>query len=104
MARFEIYPNPTAAERRHTPFVMDVQNDHLGQLGSRIAIPLRLASSFGAPARELNPVIQFQGQSLVLDTANLSPVPAQQLKNRLDRLDSEREAVLNALDTLFGSF
>ena len=27
MARFDVYANPQALERKHTPYLLDVQND-----------------------------------------------------------------------------
>lgn len=104
MARFDLYANPIAAERKHTPYVLDVQNEYLEQLASRIVIPLRVERLFGQPVRDLNPIIEFEGQRLVLDTANLAPLPGHRLGTPVNRLDAQHEAVLNALDTLFGSF
>ena len=104
MARFDLYANPIAAERQHTPYLLDVQNDYLEQLASRIVIPLRSEGHFGQPVRDLNPIIEYQGTRLVLDTANLAPVPGHRLGSRIDRIEAQHEAVLNALDTLFGSF
>jgi toxin CcdB len=104
MARFDVFANPFAAERSHTPFVLDVQNDHLGLLASRVVIPLRNPAGFGRPASDLNPLLTIAGQPLVLDTANLAPVQALRLKTRVDRVEGEREQVLTALDTLFGAF
>ena len=74
MARYDIYANPFADERSHTPFVLDVQNDHLGPIGSRVVIPLRAPRSFATPARDLNPVLDIDGKSVVLDTASIASV------------------------------
>ena len=52
--------------------------------------------------RDLNPVIAFKGKRLVLDTANLAPLPGHRLSTHVDRLDAQHEPVLSALDTLFG--
>ena len=78
MARFDVYANPFAPERRHTPYVLDVQNDHLGPLATRVVIPLRTPESFGTPAALL--------------------------KKPVSRLEGTRDDVLDALDTLFGAF
>ncbi len=104
MARFDVYPNPFAAERAHTPYVLDVQNDHLGPLGTRVVIPLRAAKGYGTPARGLNPVLDIAGKTLVLDTASLAPVPAVMLKTATHRADAWRDDIQDALDTLFGSY
>ncbi len=104
MARFDVYANPFAPERGHTPYVLDVQNDHLGPLATRVVIPLRSPKGFGTPARGLNPLLDLDGKSLVLDTAALAAVPAQLLKKAVYKADLWREDVLDALDTLFGAY
>jgi toxin CcdB len=104
MARFDVYPNPTAVDRGHTPYVLDVQNDHLGPLTTRVVIPLRTTKGFGAPMRDIHPVMNIEGRTLILDAASLAPVPASMLKRPVARLSAERSLVLDALDTLFGGF
>ncbi len=104
MARFDIYANPYAPERMHTPFVLDVQNDHLGPLATRVVIPLRNPKGFGPLAGSLNPLLQVNGEPLVLDTAALAPVPASLLKRPVGRADTQRDTVGDALDTLFGAY
>jgi len=41
MARFDVYFTPIADDRKHTPFWLDVQANHLQTLGTRMVIPLR---------------------------------------------------------------
>jgi toxin CcdB len=103
MARFDVYANPCAPERTHTPYVLDVQNDHLGPLATHVVIPLRAPLGFGTPVQGLNPVLQVDGRDVVLDTASLAPVPTALLRRPLARLD-QRDDVLDALDTLFGAY
>lgn len=83
--------------------MLDVQNDHLGPLATHVVIPLRTPESFGTPARGLNPLLQVEGKPAVLDTASFAPVPVALLKKPPVRLDSARDDVLDALDTLFGA-
>ena len=45
MARFDVYPNP-GAHGSTTPYLLDVQNDLLDGLDSRMAIPLRSLEHF----------------------------------------------------------
>jgi toxin CcdB len=104
VARFDIYANPYAAERSHTPYVLDVQNDHLGPLATRVVIPLRAPKGFGKAAAGLNPALEVEGKTVLLDTASLAPVPAAMLKRPSAHLEHSREDVLNALDTLFGTY
>ncbi len=104
MARYDVYANPFAHERTHTPYVLDIQNDHLGPIGSRVVIPLRTARGFGTPARDLNPLLDIEGKSVVLDTASLASVTASLLKRPVCRADVFREDIGSALDTLFGAY
>jgi toxin CcdB len=104
VARFDVYANPFPEDRAHTPYVLDVQNDHLGPIGSRVVIPLRASKGFGPGARGLNPLIDVEGKAVVLDTAQISSVNAALLKKVVGRADAARVAIADAMDTLFGSY
>lgn len=103
MARFDVYANPFTEDRGHTPYVLDVQNNHLAVIGSRVVIPLRTPASVGTPVRDLNPELTVASRRLLLDTANIAAVDATLLRKPVQQLRDERAAVLDALDTLFGS-
>ena len=104
MARFDVFANPTASERVHTPYVLDVQNDHLVPLGTRVVIPLRAIKTFGKPVSSLNPLIQIEGRSVVVDTAALAPVPLSMLRRPVMNAQASRNELQDALDTLFGAY
>lgn len=104
MARFDVYANPDRAERRTTPYFLDVQNDYIDGLQSRVVIPLRHEAAFGPRARDLHPVLVVGGERLVADTAALGAVPAADLRRPVAQLKDARHDILAALDTLFGSF
>ena len=104
MARYDVFANPFAPERSHIPYVLDVQNDHLGPYATRVVVPLRSPKGFGVPASGLNPGFTVAGKAVVLDTAAIAPVPAQLLKSPVMRAQAWRSEVQDALDTLFGSF
>jgi toxin CcdB len=104
MARFDVYANPTANDRTTTPYVLDVQNNHLGPLATRVVIPLRTAKALATPAEGLNPGVVIDGKPVWLDTASLAPVPAALLRKPVLNLGASSDLVLDALDTLFGSY
>jgi toxin CcdB len=104
VARFDVYANPDASERRHTPYLIDVQNEFIDALTTRVVIPLRKESAFGARARNLNPMLVVAGESAVLDTAAIAAVPLSELKKRVGNMREHRALVLEALDTLFGAY
>jgi toxin CcdB len=104
MARFDVYPNPDAGERRFTPYLLDVQNDHISGLESRVVIPLRREAAFGPRARDLHPLVSVGDDRVVLDTAALGAIPTADLRKPVAQLRDVRTEVQAALDTLFGSY
>ena len=104
MARFDVYANPETSERKHTPYLLDVQNDYISALSTRVVIPLRKESAFGPKARNLNPLLVVGADNVVLDTAALGAVPLSELRKSIVNLRQDRANILEALDTLFGAF
>jgi toxin CcdB len=104
MARFEVFANPDASERKHTPYFVDVQNDYIDHLESRVVIPLRRESAFGPRARDLHPLLSVNGDPVVLDTSALGAVPTSELRKAVGHLRDSRDSIQTALDALFGAY
>ncbi|HEY0856438.1 MAG TPA: CcdB family protein [Albitalea sp.] len=104
MGRYDVYANPEASERKQTPYFVDVQNDYIDALGTRVVVPLRRESAFGPRARNLNPSFMVGPDNVVLDTAALGAVPLVELRKAVASLRDERAAIQEALDTLFGAY
>ncbi|RYF33171.1 MAG: plasmid maintenance protein CcdB [Comamonadaceae bacterium] len=104
MARFDVYRHPDAALRKRTPYLLDVQNDHINGLETRVVVPIRAARQFGLPMRDLNPLLEVDGTQAVLDAAALAAFPASDLRNPVANLRAQADVIVNALDTLFGSY
>jgi toxin CcdB len=102
MARFDVYANPDAQERKRVPFFLDVQNDPIQGIQTRVVIPLWKASVLAVRAEGINPLLQVQGQSVVLDAAALGAVPCNMLGAAVDNVSTQQLAIQDALDALFG--
>ncbi|MGJ7507748.1 CcdB family protein [Variovorax sp. GT1P44] len=104
MARFDVYRHPDAALRKNTPYLVDLQNNYISGVDTRVVIPLRPSKLFGPPMRDLNPLFEIEGLQLVLDTAALAAFPVAELRTPVTNLQSQSDAIVDALDTLFGSY
>jgi toxin CcdB len=104
MARLDVYANPVASERKLTPYFVDVQNDYIDHLETRVMIPLRRAAAFGPQAKNLHPLLKFNGEAVVLDTSALGAVPGSELRKLVGHLRDERPQIQEALDALFGAY
>jgi len=102
--RFDVYANPEVAERKQIPYLLDVQNDYIDALTTRVVIPLRRESVFGPRARNLNPAFIIAADNVVLDTAALGAIPASELRKPIANLREARAVIQEALDTLFGAY
>ena len=104
MARFDVYPHPDAVLRKKTPYLLDVQNNHISRIATRVVVPLRAANLFTQPMRDLNPTFEIAGKRVVLDTAAVAAIPSAQLKKPIAGLASQSGAIMAALDVLFGAY
>ena len=104
MARFDVYANPDKTEHRHTPFVLDVQNDHLSGVETRVVIPLRDAKVHGARIERVQPAFDIKGRAVVMDTPTLATFPRSWLRSPVANFRPQQAQVQDALDTLFGSY
>jgi toxin CcdB len=105
MARFDVYRHPDAALRKRTPYLVDLQNDYINGLDTRVVAPLRLARLFGTPMRDLNPAFEIDGVPVILDSAALAAIPASELRTPpVASLRAQGAYIVSALDALFGSW
>jgi toxin CcdB len=104
VARFDIFANPDTAERKWVPYFLDVQNDFLDGLDTRVVVPLWHPSAFSQAARNLNPLVDIQGKHYAMDPAAIGAVPIGELRRPVCNVSSQHLAIQNALDTLFGSY
>ncbi len=103
MARFDVYPHPDPSQRRKTPYLLDVQNPHIDRIATRVVVPLRLAENLPLRMRDLNPVLEVGGKSVVLDTTALGAIPVAELKKAVTNLRGNGAEIIAALDVLFGA-
>lgn len=105
MARFDVYRN-TGRHQASTPYLVDVQSDHLAALSTRVVIPLRRVDRFPkVPLPEdLTPVFEVEGIPCLLEVSQLAAISGKELKDRVASLAHHQSVVLGALDRLFGAF
>ena len=66
MARFDVYRHPDAKQRVATPFLLDVQNEYISGLQTRVVLPLRSAERVAIPLRGLNPALDVEGVAVMI--------------------------------------
>lgn len=101
MAQFDIYTNPLAASRDRVPYVVDVQSSFIDQLPSRLVMPLsRLDPGLTRPPANLCPIIDVDGETLVLMPHLAAPVAKHQLRRPVGSLANRAHEISAALDAV----
>jgi toxin CcdB len=104
MARFDVYTNPDRKERKQIPYFLDVQNDHILNIETRVVVPLWIADLLPHRADGLHPTFTVAGQAVVMDTPSLGAVSISALQRATANLCAQQIDIQNALDTLFGGY
>jgi toxin CcdB len=104
MARYDVYAHPDPARRKTTPYLLDVQNNYIEAVATRMMLPMRDRNTIGKTLRDLNPVFEIEGKTVVLDTTSMAAFPAALLKKPVARLASQAGVITSALDTLLGGY
>jgi len=105
MARFDIYEN-TGAKKDTAPFLVDVQNDFVQPLATRIVIPLVKADTVSnKPTGDVFPMLRVNGTEHYLFTPQLAAAPLNRLKKPVASADADDIAkIRGAIDKVFGGF
>ncbi len=100
MAQFDVYRNANPATSAEVLFLLDIQNDLLETLASRVVVPLLVHTAMPKPARYLNPVFEIEGDKVVMSTAELAGVLRSMLGPKVASLEARRDDIVRALDFL----
>lgn len=102
MAQFQAYRNPRASKDR-VPYLLDVQSD-IVNIGMRLTIPLVLESAFGPRMSRINPLLEVEGQRVVVSTPDIAGLPLKELKHWVADCSKHRSEVISAIDFMLSGF
>lgn len=104
MARFDVYANPDAAEKKRIPYFLDIQSDHIQGLQTRVVVPLWKVEFMNLQAQNLHPSFIVNGQQVVMDTPALGATPTQFFSRAVANLGAQQLIIQDAVDALFGGY
>lgn len=104
MSQFCVYKN-SGASNQHIPYLLDVQNELLTSLETRMVIPLIRESSFkGSGISTLTPKVEINGEALFLLTPQMAGVSKRLLTEEVYNLSDFRYEILAAINLLIVGF
>jgi len=105
MPQFTVYRNKNPKSKGEIPYLLDVQSDLLGQLRTRVVIPLyQKKSTHIKPMTRLTPEFEIESRKLILMTPQLAGMLMKALGEPVGNLKQNRAEILAALDLLITGF
>lgn len=101
MAQFDVYENLNKATCEQIPFLLDIQNDILKDLNTRVVIPMIKNIS---AAKILNPKFNINDMEVVLSTSELASISIDNIGSKVCSLEGSREEIIAAIDFLITGF
>ena len=101
MAQFDVYENINEKTKEQIPFLLDIQNDILKNLSSRVVIPLVISKE---AINFLNPKFEINEIDVILSTAELASIPCEYIGSKVCSLKDKREEIIGAVDFLLTGF
>ena len=99
MAQFDVYRNSSSKTNRAYPFLVDVQNSVIDQLATRLVVPLtKNKTKNSLYMKNLTPEIEFEGETYLFLTQQLSSIPEDVLNDCIGSLAQSRELLIGAID------
>ena len=100
MQQYDLYFNTDSDTKKAYPFFVDIQNDLLDILKSRVVIPLTEAKNEKNLPDNLCPCVEINGKTYYLLTHQITTVPFGFLNKHAGSLLVHRTDILNSIDFL----
>lgn len=99
MTQFDVYKNTNNRTKEQFPYIVDIQNEIIVEIDTRIVMPLGKANLFGNEYMDrLTPQIEYKGEQFILLTPQLASVPDKLLKKPIGTVKHLRDEIIKALD------
>ena len=100
MAQFDVYPNPTVAQREAFPYFVVLQNDQFARFSTRFVMPLARAAMPRGQPRRLSQSVQVLGERLWLAPHLCATLPRRVLRKPVATLRGAHGQFVDALDAV----
>ncbi|WP_421715800.1 CcdB family protein [Arcobacter arenosus] len=101
MAQFDVYKNINENSKKNIPYLLDIQNDILKDLTSRVVVPL-VVNNKGM--KILNPEFEIEDKKVIMSTSELASISLDNIGEKVCTLKDNREDIISAIDFLVTGF
>lgn len=101
MGQFDVYKNINENSKENYPYLLDIQNDILKDLSSRVVVPLVLDKN---GLKILNPKFEIEDKNVIMSTSELASISIDNIGEKVCSLKNKREDIISAIDFLIIGF
>lgn len=101
MAQFDVYENLNPRTNKEIPFLLDIQNNILKNLSTRVVVPLVLNMK---PAKILNPQFEINNLRVTMSTAEQAGISLGHLGSTVCSVENKRDEIISAVDFMITGF
>jgi len=101
MAQFDVYRNPNLSTNKEFPYLLDVQNDILKSLHTRVVVPLVTNQP---KITHLTPSFIIEDIEVMMLTSQLAGVSIEILGEKVSNLENNRSEIISAIDFMLTGF
>jgi toxin CcdB len=101
MAQYDVYENPTPAQRSAFPYFVVMQSDQLSHFSTRLVMPLaRSKPPRGTVPRRLAQTVLVDGEALLMSPQLCAALPERLLRRPVASLRASAAVLTDALDAV----
>ena len=101
MAQFDVYKNENKRTNKEVPYLLDIQNDILSSLDTRVVIPLVFSL---AKVEKLTKELKIKDEILYLYTDQMATIPLCLLNEKICSIKEQSDEIKNSIDFLIYGF
>jgi len=101
MAQFDVYKNENKRTNKEVPYLLDIQNDILSSLDTRVVIPLVFSL---AKVDKLTKELKVKDETVYLYTDQMATIPFSLLNEKICSIKEQGDEIKNSIDFLIYGF
>ncbi len=101
MAQFDVYKNLNKLTNQQIPYLLDIQNDILSDLNTRVVVPLGIKKPYN---NTVNPKFIINNTEFIMITTQIAAISLNNIGTKVSSLEDNRSDIINAIDFIISGF
>ncbi len=104
MPQFDLYENQNTQTNETYPLLLDIQSNILGDLNTRLTVPLTVAAKQNKRSLPFTPMIEVHGKNYMAMFHLIASYPINEYGSIIGNLEKDRSMLLGAYDFMIQGY